>query len=421
MVLCIQLSMDKLAMISLLLFCLGFVGNVLAQDEISKNPVINKVVTVPKPRVMEIVDRPFPILKPGSGSVIIKTEIAALCVDDMMWTDHNHEWFSHPVYGMGHEGVGTVVDAGVSTKLKVGDRVLVSHGAYCGRCRACVNHLSQAHCTALAGGDVGGSENAPEFFVDGLAPMERLNDSQSGWAALAQYRLADEGTCTILPDDLDFKYAIGAECSAGMAYCAQEFIHVRDGDRLLLLGNGQRQFSLAHVIVGLFRGAKVIVAVQDDYQADLVKRMGAARGGTPDLHIIDMREDGWEAKVKALTDGEGPDKIADFTSDEQHLNTALKLIAHDGSLYIQENLYNTNRRLSIDPYAHMAEKNITIAGTIDSRAKDRPGIIRMLRNKEVQRMWDVMATHEFPLAETDKGLDLTATRQCGKVLIYPHR
>jgi hypothetical protein len=45
----------------------------------------------------------------------------------------------------------------------------------------------------------------------------------------------------------------------------------------------------------------------------------------------------------------------------------------------------------------------------------------MLRNKEVQRMWDVMATHEFSFADVDEGLELTATRQCGKVLVYPHR
>ena len=392
-----------------------------SQSMVSENPAANKVVTVPKPRVLEIVDRPFPKLKPGSGSVIIKTEIAALCVDDKMWAAHDHEWFSHPIYGMGHEGVGTVVDAGTSTKLRDGDRVLVSHGGFCGRCRACVNFLSQAHCTAIAGGEVGTSSEPPAFFIDGLAPIERKNDSQSGWAALAQYRLADEGTCTVLPHDLDFRYAIAAECAAGMAYCAQEFIHVRDGDRLLLLGSGQRQFSLSHVIVGLFRGAKVIAAVQDDYQAKIVRNIGQARGGTPDLHIVDMREDGWEQEVKALTDGEGPDKVADFTSDEQILNTALRLIAHDGMLYIQENLYNTNRRLSIDPYAQMAEKNLTIAGTIDSRAKDRPGILRMLRNKEVQQMWDAMATHEFPLAEVDQAMELTLTRQCGKVLVYPHR
>lgn len=112
-------------MISSLFLCFGFSGSPFAQDEIPKNPSINKVVSVPKPRVLEIVDRPFPRLKLGLGSVIIKTEVVALCMDDKMWADHGHEWFSHPNFGMGHEGVGTVVDAGGSTKLNAGDRILL--------------------------------------------------------------------------------------------------------------------------------------------------------------------------------------------------------------------------------------------------------------------------------------------------------
>lgn len=382
---------------------------------------INRVVTVPKPRVLEIAERPFPKLRPGSGSVIVKIEISALCVDDKMWTDHDHEWFSHPIYGMGHEAVGTVVDSGTSMKLKAGDRVLISHGGYCGRCYSCSNLLCQAMCTNIAGGEVGTSSAPPKFFIDGLAPIERKNDSESGWAALAQYQLADEGVCTILPDDLDFKYAIAAECSVGMAYCAQEFLKVTPGDYLLLLGSGQRQFSLSHVIVGLFRGARVISVVQDDYQAERVQAIGEARGGTPDLHIVDMNSSGWKDKVLALTDGNGPEKAADFTSEEEVLNAALHLLAPQGVLYIQENLYNQNRKLSIDPYAQLAEKNLTVTATIDSRHVDRPGIIRTIRNREVQNMWDQVATHEFPMAEVDKALELTVTRQCGKVLVYPHR
>jgi hypothetical protein len=145
------------------------------------------------------------------------------------------------------------------------------------------------------------------FFIDGLAPVERKNESESGWAAFAEYRLADEGICTLLPDDLDFRYAIAGECSVGMAHCAQEFMEVRAGDRVLLVGNGQRQFSLSHVITGLFRGAKVISAVQDDFQAERVKAIGEARGGTPDLPILDMRDPSWTEEVFELTDGIGCD------------------------------------------------------------------------------------------------------------------
>ena len=79
---------------------------------------------------------------------------------------------------MGHEGVGTVLEAPESPTFKPGDRVLISHGAYCGRCFACRNGLSQAHSTGMVGGGerAGSSTTVPEFFVDGLAPVERADD-----------------------------------------------------------------------------------------------------------------------------------------------------------------------------------------------------------------------------------------------------
>ena len=385
----------------------------------TNKPEFNTVLSVPEPYTVELVKRPYPNVKPGS--VLVKTEIAAVCVDDRMYTDHVHEWFDHPLYGCGHEGVGTVVEAPESRVYKPGDRVLISHGAYCGRCFACLNGLSQAHCASLSDGVRAGlSTTTPEFFIDGLAPVERKNESESGWAAMAEYRLADEGICTLLPDDLDFRYAIAAECSVGMAHCAEEFMDVRAGDRLLLVGNGQRQFSLSHVITGLYRGAKVISAVEDDFQLDRVKAIGEARGGTPDLHIIDMRDGSWTDKVFELTDGIGPDKIADFTSVEDILNAELDLVRHDGVLYIQENLRNNDRVFKVDPYANIAEKNLKIMGTIDSRRIDRPGIIRMLRNEEVQRMWDQVATHEFPMTQAEEAFKISETQLSGKILIYPH-
>lgn len=69
----------------------------------------------------------------------------------------------------------------------------------------------------------------------------------------------------------------------------------------------------------------------------------------------------------------------------------------------------------------MAEKNLKIMGTIDSRRIDRPGIIRMLRNQEVQRMWDQVVTHEFPMSQAEEAFKISATQQCGKILLYPHR
>ena len=384
-------------------------------------PEFNTIVTVPKPYSVELAKRPYPCVK--TGSVLVKTEIAAVCVDDRMYTDHVHEWFDHPLYCVGHEGVGTVIEAPESPTFRPGDRVLIHHGAYCGRCYACQNLLSQAHCTSLAGGGArpGSSTTLPEFFIDGLAPIERQNDSQSGWAGFAEYRLAQEGMCTLLPDDLDFRYAIAGECSLGHLYCAQEFMEVKAGDYLLLVGSSERMYSLSAAVVGLFRGARVIVAAADDFDAEMVRKIGEARGGTPDLHIVDMRDPKWTEQVLDLTDGVGPEKVADFTAEEEVLNTEIDLVRHDGVLYIQSNLRNKKERLlKVDPYTAIAEKNLKVMSCIDSRRFDRPGIIRMLRNKEVQRMWDVVVTHEFPMSEVEEAFKISATQKCGKILLYPH-
>jgi hypothetical protein len=49
----------------------------------------------------------------------------------------------------------------------------------------------------------------------------------------------------------------------------------------------------------------------------------------------------------------------------------------------------------------------------------------MLGNKEVQRMWDVVATHEVPITEAEEAFKISATQRnatqrCGKILLYPH-
>ena len=44
-----------------------------------------------------------------------------------------------------------------------------------------------------------------------------------------------------------------------------------------------------------------------------------------------------------------------------------------------------------------------------------------LRSKEVQRMWDVVVTHEFPMTEAEVAFKISATQQCAKILLYPHR
>jgi hypothetical protein len=45
---------------------------------------------------------------------------------------------------------------------------------------------------------------------------------------------------------------------------------------------------------------------------------------------------------------------------------------------------------------------------------DRLGITRMLHNKEVQRMWNQVATHQFPMLQAEGALKITTSHKCGK-------
>ena len=90
-------------------------------------PVRKNILAVPKPSAVEFVDRPHPRMKPGC--VLVKTKIAAVCVEHRMCTDHIHEWFDHPLYGVGHDGAGTVVITHEfpMTEAKQAFRVSASH------------------------------------------------------------------------------------------------------------------------------------------------------------------------------------------------------------------------------------------------------------------------------------------------------
>jgi threonine dehydrogenase-like Zn-dependent dehydrogenase len=35
--------------------------------------------------------------------------------------------------------------------------------------------------------------------------------------------------------------------------------------------------------------------------------------------------------------------------------------------------------------------------------------------------WAQVVTHEFPMSQAEEAFKISATQQCGKILLYPHR
>lgn len=78
---------------------------------------------------------PDPVL-PGPSGIIIEVESTAICGSDLHLY---HDAPTGPGVRLGHEAIGTVVEAGPAVRtVRAGDRVLVSGVIGCGTCRPCL-------------------------------------------------------------------------------------------------------------------------------------------------------------------------------------------------------------------------------------------------------------------------------------------
>jgi threonine dehydrogenase-like Zn-dependent dehydrogenase len=64
-------------------------------------------------------------------------------------------------------------------------------------------------------------------------------------------------------------------------------------------------------------------------------------------------------------------------------------------------------------------RHVWITGGHDVRFRDREGLVRMLQDPEVQRMIDIMVTHEFPMSKANEAFEAALSKQAGKIYLYP--
>ncbi len=75
-------------------------------------------------------------------------------------------------------------------------------------------------------------------------------------------------------------------------------------------------------------------------------------------------------------------------------------------------------KIDLSPLHHVIDPAHTLLGQHDVRIRDRERLVRALRNKVVQRMIDVMVTHEFPMSRAGEAFDIQVSKQCGKIYLY---
>lgn len=175
--------------------------------------MVNKAALLLKNRKIEIGDSSMPEMKPGY--VKVKVEYCGICGSDVHFYSFGEPEFPD-VYPfiLGHEFAGTVVEtADDVTDLKVGDRVCVEPGTFCGKCEWCKK----------------GKYNLCKNMEFISAPRTL--------GAMREYITHPAELCFKLPDNVStLEGALVEPLAVGMNSVVRSGIHV--GDSAVVLGTG---------------------------------------------------------------------------------------------------------------------------------------------------------------------------------------
>jgi len=243
---------------------------------------------------------PDPAL-PDPRGAIVAVDAAAICGSDLHFYDGDF-----PVVdglSIGHEAVGKVVEvgAGVNT-LTVGDRVMVSCIAGCGRCPGC------------AVGDPATCENGSAIFGFGAG----LGGAQAELLAVP----AADATLMKLPDSIDDEAALLLTDNLSTGWTAARRGDIKPGQTVLVLGLGAVGLCAVRSAVAL-GAAQVFV-----YDPVEGRRARAAEfGGTP-------VGDDVAAEILEVTGNRGVDVVIDAVATDKSLDSAFGAVRVGGTVSV---------------------------------------------------------------------------------------
>jgi 2-desacetyl-2-hydroxyethyl bacteriochlorophyllide A dehydrogenase len=171
-----------------------------------------RTVILNGPRIVRVETRPDPVL-PGPDAVIVAVTAAGICGSDLHFYEGEYP-LAEPV-ALGHEAVGTVVEAGPQVRtVKVGDLVMVSSVAGCGACPGCATRdpaMCHAGLRIFGAGALGGAQAdllavpAADFQVikipDAISTEQALlltDNLATGWAAAKRADIPFGGTVAVI-------------------------------------------------------------------------------------------------------------------------------------------------------------------------------------------------------------------------------
>jgi S-(hydroxymethyl)glutathione dehydrogenase/alcohol dehydrogenase len=344
---------------------------------------------------------------PGPGEVRVRIAAAGVCHSDLHVVQG--DWPLPMPLVLGHEGSGTVVEVGEDvTSLAVGDPVVLSWVAPCGRCRHCrAGHEARCELAATVVGPGGVlADGTSRLSLDGGRLFHYLGVSSFAEEAV----VPASGAIKVRPDvDLEQAALLGCAVATGVG-AVRNTAAVEPGASVVVIGCGG--VGLSVVQGARLAGAERIVAV------DLVaaKTEVARLVGATDAVVPDATTDVVDA-VRALLP-EGVDYAFDAIGHIRTTEQAIAMLGLGGAAVVV-GLPPSGATASFEPLS-LAEADQRILGSNYGGIRPAVDIPRLVDDVVGGRiLLDPLVSGRRPLADAGHALEELAGGSVLRTLLVP--
>jgi threonine dehydrogenase-like Zn-dependent dehydrogenase len=382
-----------------------------------------KVEEVPDPKIL------------NSRDAIVRMTSTCICGSDLHLVD-GFIPFMKPGDILGHEPMGIVEQVGPdvdTSKVKVGDRVVIPFPIGCGKCFYCQHELwsccDNTNPKAYMGETMFGHTTAGVFGYSHLT-----GGYAGGQAEYLRVPLADVN-CQVMPTDLTDHQIVFLSDIFPTGWMAAEHCNIGPEDTVAIWGCGPvGQFTIRSAIL---LGARQVVAIDNGQMVPERLKMARDAGA---ITIDNSEEDVYE-RLLDITGGIGPDVCIDAVGMEAHgsntlehiydkvktwtlgeterpavIRQCIECVRKAGTVSIPGVYGGVSDKI---PVGAMMNKGLTIKTGQTHVHKYVPKLLDLVRQGKIDPSFVV--THRIPLSEAAYGYHIFREKRdgCIKVVLDP--
>lgn len=333
-------------------------------------------------QVVKIEDIDIP--KPKSNSVLIKVEAASYNYNDLwgIWGEPIKIPMPHI---SGSDAAGTVVEVGenVTTKIRIGDRIVVHPNLTCRLCSECIDG-KEYDCRSRM---VWGFQTGPL------------------WGAFSQYTYMPEVNVVKIPDNVSFNDA-AAISMVGMTawHMLVTRASIRPGQTVLIMGGGSGM-GIAGIQIAKLYNCNVIATAGNKEKMDKCLQLGAD-------FVVNHRESNWHNKVRQITNKQGVDVVYEHIG-KSVFQQELTLLKMGGTLVSTGATTGYDSEIDL---RYLFFKGVNLLGATQGTKSGLEEVIRWVSKGKIKPVIDTV----LPFSRMVEGhLKMANSQLFGKILTTP--